>query len=144
MRDLGLCLGALASNKQMTVSDRQHLKHAQGWLGLGNWPEADKDLDSITPEMQGHPDVLRVRFGVHEKTNNWEMAYETASVLCQNSESHWNDVYNLARAACRLGRLKEAFDAVRRAFDLAGTVDIRPKALADEALQGVWADIREI
>ena len=40
--------------------DTLHLEAAQGWLGLGNHLEADKELDNITPALRSHPDVLEV------------------------------------------------------------------------------------
>jgi hypothetical protein len=35
--------------------------HAQGRLGLGNWREANGELEHITPRNRTHPVVLEVR-----------------------------------------------------------------------------------
>ena len=49
---------------EFTISDRRHLEAAEGWLGLGSWEEAKDELDNITPQLRGHPEVLGVRFQI--------------------------------------------------------------------------------
>ena|ERR1035438_9678750 len=52
--------------------------------------------------------------------------------------------YNLACYECQLGNLKEAMVWLKRAIDLAGSRDIRLRALEDEDLQALWSKIGEI
>src|ERR1017187_3279090 len=47
--------------KPLEPPDSHHLSAAIGWLGLGNWREANEELEKITSELRGHPDVLEVR-----------------------------------------------------------------------------------
>jgi hypothetical protein len=42
-----------------------HLKAAQGWIELGVWDAANEELQSITPQLRAHPDVLKERFNVY-------------------------------------------------------------------------------
>ena len=43
---------------ELSTSDNRYLDAAQGWLGLGNWLEANEELERITTSMRAHPDVL--------------------------------------------------------------------------------------
>ena len=45
--------------------DIDHLRSAIGWLELGNYLEADAELDEIAPRLRAHPDVLKVRWRVY-------------------------------------------------------------------------------
>jgi len=35
--------------KDLPFPDNKHLEAAEGWLGLGNWLEANEELENITP-----------------------------------------------------------------------------------------------
>ena len=61
--------------------DALHLKAAEGWLELGNWREANKELDCIAAEIRAHPDVLHIRTQVYAKAGQWEMSREVARAL---------------------------------------------------------------
>ena len=90
-------------------NDQRQLAAAEGWLELGNWAEANEELERITPEMRAHPFVLRVRWGIYAKAEKWEMAVEVARcmtvMLPDNSfgYKHW------AFALHELKRTKEAW-----------------------------------
>ena len=45
--------------------DSIHLKAAEGWLELGNQPEANEELEKIAPELRVHPDVLEIRWQIY-------------------------------------------------------------------------------
>ncbi len=67
--------------KKLGQSDRFHLEAAQGWVELGEWREANEELDRITPQLRVHPDVLCVRWMVCFKADNLELAAEIERVL---------------------------------------------------------------
>ena len=48
------------------------LRSAVGWLELRNYLEADAELDEITPRLQAHPNVLKVRWRVYAKARKWD------------------------------------------------------------------------
>jgi len=163
---------------KLSLSDQRFLDAAEGWLVLGNWHEANEELEQITPEMRAHPLVLRLRWSIYAKAEKWEMAVEVAkgfaAALPDNSWGwiHWayslhalkrtdeaRDVllpiadkfpdkylirYNLACYYCQLGDLKEAFQWLKKAIDLAGKKDIRLMALDDPDLEPLWDQISEI
>ena len=39
--------------KKLASPDSKHLEAAQGWLELGNYVEADSELDQIAHKIQG-------------------------------------------------------------------------------------------
>jgi hypothetical protein len=66
---------------KLGLNDQRHLDAAEGWLELGNYLEANEELERITPEMRAHPFVLRVRWGIYAKAKKWEMAAEIARCI---------------------------------------------------------------
>jgi tetratricopeptide (TPR) repeat protein len=52
--------------------------------------------------------------------------------------------YNLACYECQLGNLKQAWQWLEEAIDLAGAEDVRQQALDDPDLKPLWNDIGEI
>jgi hypothetical protein len=52
--------------------------------------------------------------------------------------------YNLACYACQLGDLKQAWQWLSKAIDLAGKTDLRQQALDDPDLEPLWTRISEI
>ena len=64
--------------KALEPPDSLHLSAGEGWLELGNYLEANEELERISPEMRAHPLVLRIRYGIYEKAGKWDMAAEVA------------------------------------------------------------------
>ena len=84
---------------KLGVKDQRHLAAAEGWLELGDWQEANEELERITPKMRVHPFVLRVRWGIYAKAQKWEMAAEVARgmtvMLPENSWGYIQWAYSL-------------------------------------------------
>jgi hypothetical protein len=66
---------------QLEPLDRIHLETARGWIELGNWREANEELDRVTPQLRADPDVLSVRRIVCLKAGNMELAAEIERAL---------------------------------------------------------------
>jgi tetratricopeptide (TPR) repeat protein len=162
----------------MELSDQRHLEAAQGWLGLGNWREANEELEHISPRMRAHPDVLDIRWSVYAAARKWDVALDIAATLvrsvperlegwthrsfCLHELKRTKEArehllpavnkfpdeyvirYNLACYACQLGDLKEAFQWLEKAIDIASKDDIRQMALDDPDLEPLWNEIGEI
>ena len=80
--------------KALQPPDTHHLSAAEGWLELGNYLEANSELDNITAANRALPAVLRVRYGVFAAARNWPLAYEVAcalTVLTANDPQAWVD-----------------------------------------------------
>ena len=163
---------------EFDVADKRFLEAAKGWLGLGSWEEAAKELEQISPPVKAHPEVLAVQFEIYSKAEKWEYAAEIARsisiLLPENPFGHFYlafslhelkrtkeayDVliavvdrfpnehlirYNLACYSCQLGNLKEAYQWLEKAIDLAGKEDIRQMALDDPDLEQLWVEIATI
>jgi hypothetical protein len=61
--------------------DSFHLSAAIGWLGLGNWQEANEELEKIAPTLRFRPDVLAIRYEIYAKAAKWDIAAEIAHTL---------------------------------------------------------------
>jgi predicted Zn-dependent protease len=67
--------------KSLESPDNFHLSAAEGWLGLGNWHEANAELENIAVSSRDHPDVLEVRWQIFSKAGQWDKAAEVAEGL---------------------------------------------------------------
>jgi len=61
--------------------DIHHLLAAQGWLELGDFREADKELEEVAPHLRNHPDFLELRWDVRSLQKNWEACVEVAHAM---------------------------------------------------------------
>jgi tetratricopeptide (TPR) repeat protein len=69
--------------RELQPPDSLHLRAAEGWLGLGNWQEANEELERITPQLLVHPDVLKMRWEIYVAAKKWEAALFIATALVQ-------------------------------------------------------------
>jgi tetratricopeptide (TPR) repeat protein len=92
--------------------DNHHLNAAEGWLGLGSVPDAEQELEKLSPSARTHPDVLRVRYHLYERARKWEPAAETAQALCQIVPETPFGWIHLAYALHELRRTREAYNVL--------------------------------
>jgi len=95
--------------KQLEPPDTHHLNAAEGWIGLGNPTEAERELAKVSSVRAHHPDVLRVWYHVHEKRGHWEEAVTVARVLCRTVPHLAFGWIHLAYALHELRRTHEAY-----------------------------------
>lgn len=69
--------------KPLEMPDCHHVSAAIGWLELGNWQEANEELEKITPALRAHPHVLLVRYEIYSEAGKWDVAAELARALVQ-------------------------------------------------------------
>ena len=93
------------------------MEASQGWLGLGNWLEANDELEQITPQMRAHPDVLLVRWNVYAAAKKWEMAAEVARALSELLPDRPVGWVHWAFSLHELKRTKEAWDVLAPVVD---------------------------
>ena len=98
--------------KKLELHDRRHLEAAQGWLGLGNWQEANEELERVTPQMRAHPDVLNVRCKIYCEAQKWDYVATVADTLCRILPDSSFGPLHLAHALRRLERVAEARDVL--------------------------------
>ena len=134
------CRSILAEVK-FDQQDQHHLQAAEGWLGLGDWREANEELEQIQAGLRAHPDVLVVRWGVYAAAERWDVAADIARALVAKDPSAkaW---LCLARSECRTGDLQVARDCLERAFAL--DRGLRQAALDEPDLEPLWANIGKL
>ena len=98
-------------------TERFHLVAATGWLELGNWREGALELDQLGPELQAHPDVLRVRWALASAAKDWPRAVEFARALAEQEPDDSFGFVHQAYALHELKRTKEAWDLLNAAAD---------------------------
>jgi predicted Zn-dependent protease len=96
----------------VTPRDHHHLRAAQGWLELGNWREANAELENITPQQRAHPDVLRLRVDIYDAAKKWDYVVEVASALSRMIPDDSFGHIRLAFALHELKRTQGALDAL--------------------------------
>lgn len=96
----------------LTHPDSFHLQAAVGWLELGNWREANEELELISPRQRAHPDVLQVRCKIYDAAQRWDYLAEVANALCTMLPDSAFGPLHLAHALRKLDRSREARDAL--------------------------------
>jgi tetratricopeptide (TPR) repeat protein len=93
----------------LSPTDLSHLKAAEGWLELGNWHEANEELELIMPQLRAHPNVLEMRCRIYEAAGKWEMSLAVSETLCQQLPKRLNGWLHQARCLHALGKTHEAY-----------------------------------
>jgi hypothetical protein len=98
--------------------DLHYLLAASGWIGLGNLPEAETELDGIQPQFQGHPDVLELRWSLCAQRHEWTLALPIAARLVEADPDRSSGWLHQAYALRRVpeGGLRAAWNALLPAF----------------------------
>jgi hypothetical protein len=77
--------------RQLEGQDKMRLVAAEGWLQLGNYLEANEELENIIPQIRGHPDVLALRVLIYEAPRN--------GIMQRRSPMRSLSLYRIARSA---------------------------------------------
>ncbi|MDA1278274.1 MAG: hypothetical protein O2960_30130 [Verrucomicrobia bacterium] len=109
----------------------------RNWIAAVNAAKALCELDTGSSLML---DDLPPRFEGPIKTIFGDGRHSFESIKL----SFYAIPYNLACYACQLGHLKEAWDWLMVAVDIADVNEIRMLALHDEDLEPLWDQIREL
>jgi Flp pilus assembly protein TadD len=75
------CLAEM--NISLEPADTFHIQAAQGWLELGSVAEAKAELGKVALQLQRHPEVLKVQWGIFAAEMKWGAALEVAAVLVE-------------------------------------------------------------
>lgn len=98
-------------------SDEVHLKAAEGWLGLGNPQEAEAELNSVSPALRIHPEVLNLHWQICAKAGKWEACIEIAGAQVAASPQHPQGWINRSFALHELNRTQEALELLEPATE---------------------------
>lgn len=86
------------------------VRAAEGWLELGNVQEANGELDSLSPRLQAHPDVLEVRWQICARTGDWEKGLSLARELLRKAPDRASGWIDLSFALHELKMTQQAWD----------------------------------
>jgi tetratricopeptide (TPR) repeat protein len=118
--------------------DSHRLNAAEGWLELGDWLEANEELENIAPQNRAHPDVLKLRVKIYSAAKKWEMAATVAGGLVQMLPEESFCYVKRAFALHELKRTQEAWDALLPVADKFPDEWVIPYNLACYAAQLGW------
>ena len=92
------------------LNDKRHLEAAEGWLELGLHLEANEELEKITPQLRGHPDVLELRWHIFAKEKKWEACVDIATATIKLAPDRSGGWIHRSFALHEMKRTQEAFD----------------------------------
>src|SRR5262245_43327198 len=99
--------------QDLSRTDKLHLQAAVGWLELGDWSEADAELECITPSLRAHPDVLAVRWQICAHAKKWEACMDIAEAIIKLDPSRTDGWIHRSFALHEIQHTQEAFDKLR-------------------------------
>jgi tetratricopeptide (TPR) repeat protein len=110
--------------------DSHHLSAAEGWLGLGDWREANEELEKIAPALRAHPDVLEVRWHIYSHEKKWDMCVDIAGAIIKLEPNRVEAWIQRSFALHELKHSQEAFDQLLPVGDKFPKVWLIPYNLA--------------
>lgn len=119
----------------MSLDDERHLAAAEGWLELGLPLEANTELEQLTPPLQGHPDVLELRWHISASEKKWEACLAIATAIITVAPTRSDGWIDRSFALHELHRTQAAFNELRPVVDRFPTVWTIPYNLACYASQ---------
>ena len=146
--ELGNHLEANEELENVTATLRSHPEvlslRFQIYSKAEKWDYAAEIARTISEMLPDNPyGPFHLAFSLHELKRTKEAYAVLIAVVDKFPEEHLMR-YNLACYSCQLGNVKEAYQWLEKAIDLAGKEDIRQAALDDPDLEPLWVDIAEI
>ena len=86
-------------------------------MDLGDHEEANEELELIDAPLRVHPDVLEVRWLIHQKVENWELCKDIGSALVKLAPERITGWIDRSFALHEMKRTQEAYDALKPALD---------------------------
>lgn len=115
----GESLGLDEADEDLTANpcEPPHLHYmqaARGWLELGMAPSALQELNRFDAQLEGHPDVLLLRWEIHAAIGNWDEAYQAAQNLIQSVPEELKGWLNCSEALKHMdgGGVQSAYEAL--------------------------------
>jgi predicted Zn-dependent protease len=127
-------------------------------LELGNYLEANEELENVTAALRAHPDVLELRYNVFALGDKWDGCLAIAETLTDQLPQRLFGWLALASAEHHLGDTESAYPTLASvAEEFAEHADfnydfacaeadekLKLKALADPNLAEVWKRIGSV
>lgn len=86
------------------------MRAADGWIELGNFVEANEELERIEPAFRSHPDVLEIRWKIYANASRWEACVDIGLAITKAAP---NRVFGWVHHSFALYQLKRIGDAYK-------------------------------
>jgi predicted Zn-dependent protease len=103
--------------ERLPPPDSFHVQAAEGWLELGNPPEARSELNCISVALKDHPDALELAWKIFAAENAWEQAVEAAAALARVMPEHASGWIHWAYSLHELKRTRKAQEVLQPMAD---------------------------
>ena len=116
--------------KEVTAPDLHFLNAAKGWLELGNYKEAQAEVDRIGYWSRFHPDVLMARWKIFARVKNWGRSLDVARSMIKLAPDRPSSWICLSYSLCNSNRNLEAWQQLVDASERFPKVSAIPYFLA--------------
>lgn len=130
--------------KPFTHPDAKRLDAAEGWLELGNFTEALRELEFISQPCRDHPEVLEVRWKIYAAGKQWRSCLEVAEALSEAAPERPNGWLCLAHTLHQLEDTEAAYQTLLEvAGEFAGDAELLYQLACYGCLLGEEAEAQE-
>lgn len=95
---------------ELSIADLHRVRAAEGWLELGNAAEAEAELGRVGADVNGHPDLLHLRWQICRSARKWDQCLETATTLTRIAPMDPRAWTAMAQTLYFTQRITEAYD----------------------------------
>jgi len=100
-----------------SFGDIQHMRAAEGWLGLSDAASAQEELQQVQEPLQEHPAMLRLKWAVAGALPDLELAAEVARKLTELRPDEEEGWIHLSYSLHELKRTAEARENLLRVLE---------------------------
>ncbi len=104
----------------LVISTRRHLQYAAGFIELGMFDEATRELNAIVAHERHLPSALMVWIDLHMNTTAWDKVIAVAEKLTRSLPAEDKGWVSWAFALRELNRIEEARAVLLEAMPLHG------------------------
>jgi tetratricopeptide (TPR) repeat protein len=98
--------------KRFSLVDTKHIEAAEGWLELGNFLEAVRELDLLSKNCRSHPEALEVRWRIFSAGRLWNQCLEIAEALTEAAPERAGSWLCLAHTLHQLDETEGAYQTL--------------------------------
>jgi hypothetical protein len=110
-------MNSVAGVNQFSFEDTRHLTHAQGFIELRMYSDAETELLEISPSLRQHPDFLVTWWHVLFHKNLWKECVVVANQIIENDQNNAMAYIQLACALERFEGVENAYQVLRSVAD---------------------------
>ena len=130
--------------KPFSLADTKHLDAAEGWLELGNFPEAVQELERLSETTKGHPEALEVRWKIFAAGKQWNECLHLAEAFTEAAPERLTAWLCLAHSLHELDDTESAYQTLLEvAGEFAGDAELLYQLASYACLLGNPSDAKD-